>query len=115
MVGLRNPSLHFYSRATVIFEGQSPTALVNLADRLAYEIRPGLRPSSPQQQPSVLVVIDRQTALQPHWQGWKGVELATAGHYRLRRLDRSWLEKRANQLEGDGRRPNWREPRPERF
>ena len=42
MFGRRQPSLHYYSDATVIFEGRSPTALVNLADRLQNEQRPGL-------------------------------------------------------------------------
>jgi len=115
MVGLRKPSLHFYSGATVIFEGRSATALVNLADRLRHELRPGLHPSDHQQQPTVLVVIDRDTARQPHWQGWHGTELAAAGPYRLWRLERRWLEERARQLGAEDKQPNWREPRPERF
>jgi 4-amino-4-deoxy-L-arabinose transferase-like glycosyltransferase len=115
MVGLSKPSLHFYSRATVIFEGRSATALINLADRLVNDVRPGLHPSDHQQQPTVLLVIDRDTALQPHWQGWIGKELAKAGPYKLWRLDRRWLEDRARQLVAGGKRPNWREPRPERF
>ena len=113
MVGLRKPSLHFYSRATVIFEGRSANALVNLADRLRHDRRPGLHPS--EQQPTVLVVIDHDTALKPHWQGWSGTELATAGPYRLWRLERRWLEERARQLGAGDKQPNWREPRPERF
>ena len=57
----------------------------------------------------------RDTALQPHWQGWNGQEMARAGPYRLWRLDRRWLEERARQLGAEGNGPNWREPRPERF
>lgn len=115
MVGQMKPSLHFYSRSTVIFEGSSPTALINLADRLRSEVRPGLRPARAQEVPTLLMVIDTRTASQPHWQGWKGQELAHAGTYRLWRLDRLWLEERARQLGRDGRRPSWRDPRPERF
>jgi 4-amino-4-deoxy-L-arabinose transferase-like glycosyltransferase len=115
MVGLRKPSLHYYSRATVIFEGRSATALVNLADRLGHDIRPGLHPSDHLRQPTVLLLIDRDTARQPHWQGWSGKELAKAGPYELWRVDRRWLEERARQLGAGGKRPNWREPRPERF
>ncbi len=115
MVGLRKPSLHFYSEATVIFEGRSATALVNLVDRLRHELRPGLHPSDHQQQPTVVVVIDRDTARQPHWQGWHGTELAAAGPYRLWRLERRWLEERARQLGAEDKHPNWRKPRPERF
>ncbi len=115
MVGLRKPSLHFYSRSTVIFEGRSANALVNLADRLQHEARPGLNPMDHEQQPSVLLLIDRDTALQPHWQGWIGEELAQFEPYRLWRLDRRWMEERARQLGAAGKRPNWRELSPERF
>ena len=113
MVGLRQPSLHFYSNATVIFEGRSQTALVNLADRLRSEQRPGLSPGG--QQPSVLLVIDRDTAAQPHWRDRQGLEMARAGIYQLWRLDRAWLERRSSDLQRRGVDPNWRDPRPERF
>jgi 4-amino-4-deoxy-L-arabinose transferase-like glycosyltransferase len=113
MVGMRQPSLHYYSNATVIFEGRSQTALVNLADRLGREQRPGLFPGN--HQPTVLLVIDRKTADQSHWRDWQGVELAQSGPYRLWRLDRDWLEGRALALERHGEEPNWQDPRPERF
>ena len=113
MVGLRKPSLHYYSHATVIFEGRSPTALVNLVDRLESEQRPGLFPS--RHQPTLLLVIDRKTAEQPHWRDWQGLELARAGTYRLWRLNRAWLAGRATHLQRQGVDPNWRDPRPERF
>ena len=67
------------------------------------------------QQPTVLVLIDRDTALEAHWQGWIGEELARFEPYRLWRLDRRWLEERARQLAASDMQPNWREPRPERF
>ena len=115
MVGLIKPSLHFYSQSTVLFEGQSPTALVNLADRLRADFRPGLRPDPADLQPTLLLVIDAESADQPHWHGWQGRELARAGLYHLWRLDRLWLEQRARTLQAEGSDPNWREPRPELF
>ena len=115
MVGLMKPSLHYYSRLTVLYEGRSRTALVNLADRLRWEQRPGLSPAPAETQPTLLLVIDHQTALLPHWQSRRGQELARAGPYQLWRLDRRWLEGQARQLRAEGRRPTWRLPRPERF
>jgi hypothetical protein len=115
MVGLMKPSLHFYSGATVIFEGRSISALRNLADRLRHEQRPQLQPTAPEQQPTVLVVIDRITAERPHWIGWQGRELAAAGPYRLLRLERRWLEQRSRELAASGARITWRDPRPERY
>ena len=115
MVGLIKPSLHFYSQSTVLFEGRSPYALVNLVDRLRAESRPGLRPSSADLQPTLLLVIDSATANKDHWRNMKGRELAQAGPYRLWRLDRLWLEQRARILQNEGINPSWRRPRPEVF
>jgi 4-amino-4-deoxy-L-arabinose transferase-like glycosyltransferase len=115
MVGLIKPTLHFYSKSTVLFEGRSPYALVNLADRLRADSRPGLRPSSVDQQPTLLLLIDSVTASKPHWRKMEGRQLAQAGPYRLWRLDRLWLEKRARILHNEGINPSWRHPRPEMF
>ena len=83
MVGLIKPSLNFYSQSTVLFEGRSPHALVNLADRLRTESRPGLRPSSADLLPTLLLAIDSVTADKRHWRNIEGQELSPAGPYRL--------------------------------
>jgi hypothetical protein len=115
MVGILKPSLHFYSRRVVLYEGIPPVGPLNLADRLRRESRTGQPPSRPEQQPTVLVVIDRTTAGQPHWQGLAPIELARSGLYRLWRLDRGRLEQRARELANSGLRSDWWRPRPERY
>jgi len=115
MVGILKPSLHYYSGRVVIYEGIEPEGLVNLADRLRREDRPGQYPAPPAQQPSLLLVIDRTTAASPFWQGLQPQELSRAGLYRLWRLDRRRLEARAAELRGDGHRLTWVLPRPERY
>ncbi len=115
MVGLIKPSLHFYSQSTVLFEGRSSHALVNLADRLRADSRPGLQPSSVDLQPTLLLLIDSETAEKRHWRTIEGRELARSGPYSLWRLDRVWLEKRARLLQNEGINPSWRDPRPEMF
>ena len=115
MVGILKPSLHYYSRRLVIYEGVQPRGLVNLADRLRYERRRGQIPTTPDQQPSVLVVIDQTTASAPHWQGLKLQELGRAGLYRLWRVDRRSLEQRAGALSAAGVALTWRAPVPERY
>lgn len=114
MVGILKPSLHFYSRRVVLYEGIPAVGPLNLADRLRRESRPG-QPSRPEQQPTVLVVIDRTTAAQPHWQGLAPTELARSGLYRLWRLDRGRLEQRARELARSGLSSDWWRPRPERY
>lgn len=115
MVGILKPSLHYYSRRVVIYEGIQPAALRNLSDRLRHEQRRGQRPSPPGEQPTVLVVIDQQTAQAPHWRDLEPVELDRAGLYRLWRLDRRRLEERAARLAAAGVPLEWRRPVPERY
>ncbi len=115
MVGLLKPSLHYYSRQVVLYEGAEPADLVNLADRLARERRPGLNPLPPSAGRSLLVLIDRTTAQLPYWQQLNPRVLATRGPYVLWRLDRPNLEQRAVALRRLGVAANWQDPRPERY
>jgi 4-amino-4-deoxy-L-arabinose transferase-like glycosyltransferase len=115
MVGMLKPSLHYYTRRVVLFEGAPATGLLNLADRLKAEHRVGQIPSPVTPQATVLVVIDGETASLPHWQGLAPQHLDAAGIYQLWRLDRSRLEQRAAALRASGLRPDWRDPRPERY
>jgi len=115
MVGILKPSLHYYARRVVLYEGVKPFGPVNLADRLSSERRAGQRPSPSLQSPTVLVVIDQGTADLPHWRGLLHQELGRSGLYRLWRLDRQALERRARTLEAQGVRLEWRDPRPERY
>ncbi len=115
MVGILKPSLHYYSRQPIVYEGIQPVGPVNLADRLRRERRQGQWPSTPEQQPTVLVVIDQATAALPHWSGLQPHELERNGLYRLWRLERRALEKRAAALGSSGLVPDWARPRPERY
>jgi hypothetical protein len=124
MVGVMKPSLHYYSRQVVLYEGTGPLGLINLNDRLAREHRPGLAPSpapgpaTPDATPheTVLVVIDQGTAQQAGWQTLPHKELAADGIYRLWRVERWQLARRAAQLAAaTGIRPDWQKPRPERY
>jgi class 3 adenylate cyclase len=99
----------------VIYEGNWRGGLVNLADRLQKEHRSGQVPSTAEQMPTVLVVIDGRTAQRPFWQGLGPEELDRAGLYQLWRLDRRRLEERAATLRAAGRPPTWQDPKPERY
>ena len=120
MVGVMKPSLHYYSRQVVLYEGAGPLGLINLNDRLAKEHRPGLAPTptppDATQQETVLVVIDQGTAQQVGWQMLPHQELAAHGIYRLWRVQRWQLARRAAQLAAaSALGPDWQKPRPERF
>jgi hypothetical protein len=115
MVGILKPSLHYYSRRLVIYEGRWAGGLMNLAERLRREQREGQRPSAAALQPTVLLVIDATTATEPYWQGLAPQELAREGLYRLWRVDRQRLEAREASLRAAGVRPDWHLPVPERY
>jgi 4-amino-4-deoxy-L-arabinose transferase-like glycosyltransferase len=115
MVGILKPSLHYYSRRVVLYEGTPPEGPINLADRLRRERRAGQLPSSAVQQPTVMLVIDAATAALPHWQRLGTTELARSGLYRLWRVDRRRLEARAAELTRGGLNSTWWRPRPERY
>ena len=115
MVGILKPSLHYYSRRVVLYEGTPPEGPINLSDRLRRERRAGQLPSSATQQPTLLLVIDGATAALPHWRGLGTTELARSGLYRLWRVDRRRLEARAAELARGGLNSTWWRPRPERY
>ena len=118
MIGVLKPSLHFYTRQVVLYDGKSKSALVNLADRLSREQRQGFQGiplSDPGSSDTVLVVIDERTAAREHWQGLAPDVLGRTGIYALWRVDRSRLEQRAATLQAQGVDLTWRDPRPERY
>ena len=116
MVGTLKPSLHYYTRQVVIFEGLLGYGLVNLADRLAREWRRGQSPSAAIEGNTVLVVIDRDTSRLAYWQPVAHQTLARYGLYQLWRVDRLELARQAQALKDNfAVTANWQEPRPERY
>ncbi len=118
MVGAAKPSMHFYTKQVIVYEGRSSRALVNLAERLSEEQRDGWRGRplyGAKGSPTALVVIDTITAQRPHWIGLGPEELGRFGIYMVWRLDRQKLDTRAQKIIDKGIESDWRRPRPERF
>jgi 4-amino-4-deoxy-L-arabinose transferase-like glycosyltransferase len=115
MVGVLKPSLHYYSGQVVLYEGIQPNGPINLSDRLQRERRDGLLPTPPADH-TLLLVIDGNTAALPHWRGLPHQLLEERGLYRLWRVQRSDLQRRAEGLRAIGVvGPDWQRPRPERY
>ena len=116
MVGTLKPSLHYYTRQVVIFEGLRGYGLVNLADRLEREWRQGQRPNAATAGSTALVVIDRDTSRLAYWQPVAHTVLAHYGLYQLWRVDRLELARQAQALKDNfAVTANWQDPRPERY
>lgn len=116
MVGILKPSLHYYTRQVVLYEGIQPTGPSNLIDRLARERRAGLQPGPATADASLLLVIDRHTAGLPHWRALRHQLLARHGLYALWRVSRTDLDAHGASLRRRGLPgPDWQRPRPERY
>ncbi len=118
MVGIKKPSLHFYTNKIILFESNDNVALVNLVERLSKEQRQGWEGvgiGSRYSSKSVLIVIDKMTSSYVHWKDLDPITLGEFGVYKVWRIDRKKLQSRYNDLIGSGVKPNWEDPKPERF
>ncbi len=118
MVGAMKPSIHFYTRQIVVFEGRSKNALVNVSERLRNEKRRGWegRPLyGSNGSKTALLLIDKKSVEKSHWQGLQPKTLGNFGVYRVWRVNREILERRATSLKKEGIVSTWKNPRPERF
>ncbi len=118
MVGVSKPSLHFYTGKIVIYEGNTSRNLVNLSERLVEEEREGWIGAAigkANSSKSALILIDEATSQLPHWIGLKPKLLGTFSIYKVWRLERELLEKRASEISKKGVRSNWKKPKKERF
>jgi hypothetical protein len=109
MAGINKPSLHYYSRQVVHYAGQPPTGLRNLGEQL------GSRTGPLDSSPTLLLVIDAGTAALPHWRAVPPRPLATAGLYRLWRVERQSIAELSRDLARKGVPSTWRSPDPERY
>tara|TARA_B100000614_G_C14462349_1_gene458956 strand:+ start:339 stop:788 length:450 start_codon:yes stop_codon:yes gene_type:complete len=115
MVGIRKPSLHFYSKQIVFYESNSPIGIINLSERFEKDKRNNLRDNPNYYSDSFLVVIDRYSFDKPHWKKIKRQELGVYGIYQLIRVDRNELNRYALNFKKAGFNSDWSKKTFERF
>ena len=115
MIGIRKPSLHFYSKQIIFYEASSPSGLVNLSERFKLGKRSNELDQPNFQSGSFLVVIDKYSKEEKPWTTINSLELGTYGIYSLIRIKRSDLNLFANQLIKWGVEPTWRIEKYEKF
>jgi len=64
---------------------------------------------------TALMIIDHQSSKLSHWIGLNPNILGDFGVYKVWRIERTDLERKAKELIDDGFLPNWKLPTPERF
>jgi len=104
MVGIKKPTVHFYTDSIILYESNTKVNVINLSERLTYEKRIGWEGSivgtSPGSQ-SVLILIDNYTSRLSHWKSLNPNNVGTFGIYNLWRVDRLKLNEVANNLKQD--------------
>jgi len=119
MVGIKKPTVHFYTNSVILYESNTVNNLVNLSERLESEKRIGWEGSKigkSNGSESVLVLIDNDTSKLYHWNILKPAKLGKFGIYNLWRVDRVKLNEVANTLKSDFKiESDWKNYNPERY
>jgi len=115
MIGIRKPSLHYYSRQIVFYEPNTKEGLINLSDRLNTDRRENYEDQPDYECKSLLVVIDEYSSLQDHWSNINHQKLGEYGIYNLLRIKKSDLNKYSEFLINSGYKSDWKNRKVEKF
>tara|TARA_B100000900_G_C20593016_1_gene722297 strand:+ start:1526 stop:3331 length:1806 start_codon:yes stop_codon:yes gene_type:complete len=115
MIGIRKPSLHFYSKQIVFYESSSRVGLVNLAERFNFGKRVSVLDEPNYESDSFLVVIDKYSKKEKHWNEIRHEKLGVYGIYSLLRVKRNDLNLYANKFKEVGIKPSWQIEKYEKF
>ena len=115
MIGIRKPSLHFYSKQIVFYESSSASGLVNLSERFKYGKRSNELDQPNYDSDSLLIVIDKYSKEEKHWTDINSQKLGNYGIYSLMRIKREDLNFSAEKFKKGGIRPTWRIEKYEKF
>ena len=108
MIGIRKPSLHFYSKQIVFYESSTPSGLVNLSERFTFGKRSNELDQPNYNSDSFLVVIDKYSKEEKHWANINSQNLGTYGIYSLLRISRIDLDLSVQKFKKSGVKPTWR-------
>ncbi len=115
MIGIRKPSLHYYSRQIVFFEPNTKEGLINLSERLKNDRRENYEDQPDYEQKSFLVVIDEYSSSEKHWSNINHQKLGEYGIYNLWRIQKNDLNKYSELLVNKGYKSTWRTRKVEKF
>ena len=115
MIGIRKPSLHYYSRQIVFYEPNTKEGLINLSDRLKTDRRENYEDQPDYEFKSLLVVIDEYSSRAQHWSNINYQKLGEYGIYNLWRIQKSDLNKYSRLLVKSGYKSDWENRKVEKF
>jgi len=115
MIGIRKPSLHYYSRQIVFYEPNTKEGLINLSDRLNNDRRGNYEDQPDYEFKSLLVVIDEYSSRAKFWSNINHKKLGEYGIYNLWRIQKSDLNKYSEFLVNSGYKSDWKNRKVEKF
>jgi len=115
MIGIRKPSLHYYSRQIVFYEPNTEEGLINLSDRLKTDLRENYEDKPDYEYKSLLVVIDEHSSRRRHWSKINHQKLGKFGIYNLWRIQKIDLNKYSKFLKKSGYKTDWKKRKVEKF
>ena len=115
MIGIRKPSLHFYTKQIVFYETNAAVGVVNLFDRFNFDRRKNFQDKPNYDNETFLVVIDEYSSRKKHWSTINHQKLGVYGIYNLWRIKRSDLKDKAINLQRNGFEADWRNIQVEKF
>ena len=115
MIGIRKPSLHYYSRQIVFYEPNTREGLINLSDRLNTDRRENHEDQPDYEYKSLLVVIDQYSSRQKLWSNINHQKLGKYGIYNLWRIQKSDLNNYSEILINSGYKSDWKNKKVEKF
>jgi len=115
MIGIRKPSLHYYSRQIVFYEPNTEEGLINLSERLNSDRRENYEDQPDYEYKSLLVVIDEYSTRRKQWSKINHQKLGKFGIYNLWRIQKSDLNKYSRFLVKSGYKSDWENRKVEKF
>ena len=115
MIGIRKPSLHYYSRQIVFYEPNTKEGLINLSDRLNTDRRENHEDQPDYEYKSLLVVIDEYSSREQHWSNINHQKLGEYGIYNLWRIQKNDLNEYSQFLVNSGYKSDWKSRKVEKF
>jgi len=115
MIGIRKPSLHYYSRQIVFYEPNTQEGLINLKERLNNDRRKNYQDEPDYQYKSLLIVIDDYSSQEEHWSNINHEKLGKYGIYNLWRINKKDLNEYSEFLINNGYKSNWKNRQVEKF
>jgi hypothetical protein len=115
MIGIRKPSLHYYSRQIVFYEPNTEEGLINLSERLNTDRRENFEDQPDYEYKSLLVVIDEYSTRRQQWSKINHQKLGKFGIYNLWRIQKSDLNEYSRFLVKSGYKSDWENRKVEKF